>query len=37
LRFWALVISIFTMADEVLGHTDKELAGGVEGFVEATG
>jgi hypothetical protein len=25
------------MADEVLGHGDKELAGGVEGFVEATG
>jgi hypothetical protein len=25
------------MADEVLGHTDEELAGGIEGFVEATG
>jgi hypothetical protein len=25
------------MANEVLGHANKELAGGVEGFVEATG
>src|SRR5579864_395734 len=25
------------MADEVLGHGDEELAGGTEGFVEATG
>src|SRR5579864_789962 len=25
------------VADEVLGHGDEELAGGVEGFVEATG
>jgi hypothetical protein len=25
------------IADEVLGHADEEAAGGVEGFVEATG